>query len=118
MGAPPTPAGRQSGRRRSEVCATYMYHRSEYLFVGRVCTAHTRSVCRAGASTCTCTCTCHVSCRLRHMCIKEGRSLARTADGAVFAWGQGDDGCLDGCLGHGEDLSDQQCSSSCGPQPL
>ena len=35
--------------------------------------------------------------------LKEGRSLARTADGAVFAWGQGDDGCL----GHGEDLSDQ-----------
>ena len=30
-------------------------------------------------------------------------SLARTADGAAFAWGQGDDGCL----GHGEDLSNQ-----------
>ena len=30
-------------------------------------------------------------------------SLALTADGAVFAWGQGDYACL----GHGEDLSDQ-----------
>ena len=31
------------------------------------------------------------------------RSLALTADGAFFTWGKGDDGCL----GHGEDLSDQ-----------
>ena len=30
-------------------------------------------------------------------------SLARTADGAVFTWGQGERGCL----GHGEDLSNQ-----------
>ena len=30
-------------------------------------------------------------------------SLARTADGAVFTWGKGEDGCL----GHGEDLSNQ-----------
>ena len=30
-------------------------------------------------------------------------SLARTADGAVFTWGKGGDGCL----GHGEDLSNQ-----------
>ena len=30
-------------------------------------------------------------------------SLAVTADGAVFAWGKGEDGCL----GHGEDLSNQ-----------
>ena len=30
-------------------------------------------------------------------------SLARTADGALFAWGQGERGCL----GHGEDLSKQ-----------
>ena len=30
-------------------------------------------------------------------------SLAITADGAVFTWGKG----ADGCLGHGEDLSDQ-----------
>ena len=30
-------------------------------------------------------------------------SLATTADGAVFTWGTGEDGCL----GHGEDLSDQ-----------
>ena len=30
-------------------------------------------------------------------------SLALTADGAFFTWGKGDDGCL----GHGEDLSDQ-----------
>jgi len=30
-------------------------------------------------------------------------SLARTADGAVLTWGQGESGCL----GHGEDLSDQ-----------
>ena len=30
-------------------------------------------------------------------------SLARTADGAVFTWGKGETGCL----GHGEDLSDQ-----------
>jgi len=30
-------------------------------------------------------------------------SLARTTDGAVFAWGKGDTGCL----GHGEDLSNQ-----------
>jgi len=29
--------------------------------------------------------------------------LALTADGAVFTWGKGEDGCL----GHGEDLSDQ-----------
>ena len=31
-------------------------------------------------------------------------SLAITADGAVFTWGKGEDGCL----GHGEDLSNQQ----------
>ena len=37
------------------------------------------------------------------MCIKERHSLARTADGAVFAWGVGDDGFL----GHGEDLANQ-----------
>ena len=30
-------------------------------------------------------------------------SLATTADGAVFTWGKGDHGCL----GHGEDLSNQ-----------
>ena len=30
-------------------------------------------------------------------------SLALTADGAVFTWGHG----LHGCLGHGEDLSNQ-----------
>ena len=30
-------------------------------------------------------------------------SIARTADGALFAWGQGESGCL----GHGEDLSNQ-----------
>ena len=30
-------------------------------------------------------------------------SLAITADGAVFTWGKGEDGCL----GHGEDLSNQ-----------
>ena len=30
-------------------------------------------------------------------------SLARTADGAVLTWGRGNHGCL----GHGEDLSDQ-----------
>ena len=30
-------------------------------------------------------------------------SIAITADGAVFAWGQGEHGCL----GHGEDLSNQ-----------
>ena len=30
-------------------------------------------------------------------------SLALTADGAVFSWGQGEAGCL----GHGEDLSNQ-----------
>ena len=30
-------------------------------------------------------------------------SIALTADGAVFTWGQGERGCL----GHGEDLSDQ-----------
>jgi len=30
-------------------------------------------------------------------------SIARTADGAVFTWGRGNYGCL----GHGEDLSDQ-----------
>ena len=30
-------------------------------------------------------------------------SLARTADGAVFTWGEGESGCL----GHGEDLSNQ-----------
>ena len=30
-------------------------------------------------------------------------SLAITTDGAVFAWGKGEDGCL----GHGEDLSNQ-----------
>jgi len=33
----------------------------------------------------------------------ERHSLARTADGALFAWGQGDRGCL----GHGEDLSNK-----------
>ena len=31
-------------------------------------------------------------------------SLALIADGAVFTWGEG----KDGCLGHGEDLSDQR----------
>ena len=30
-------------------------------------------------------------------------SLAISADGAFLTWGQGEDGCL----GHGEDLSDQ-----------
>jgi len=30
-------------------------------------------------------------------------NLARTADGAVFTWGEG----RHGCLGHGEDLSNQ-----------
>ena len=30
-------------------------------------------------------------------------SLAITADGAAFTWGKGEDGCL----GHGEDLSNQ-----------
>ena len=30
-------------------------------------------------------------------------SFAITADGAVFTWGEGEDGCL----GHGEDLSNQ-----------
>ena len=30
-------------------------------------------------------------------------NLARTGDGAVFAWGKGEGGFL----GHGEDLSDQ-----------
>jgi len=30
-------------------------------------------------------------------------NIARTADGATFAWGKGEDGCL----GHGEDLSNQ-----------
>ena len=30
-------------------------------------------------------------------------SIAITADGAVFTWGEG----KDGCLGHGEDLSNQ-----------
>ena len=33
-------------------------------------------------------------------------SLALTADGAVFTWGKGDHGCL----GHGEDLSNQLLS--------
>ena len=33
----------------------------------------------------------------------ESHSLALTADGAVFAWGKGEDGCL----GQGEDLSNQ-----------
>ena len=33
----------------------------------------------------------------------EHHSIALTADGAVFTWGKG----ADGCLGHGEDLSDQ-----------
>ena len=33
----------------------------------------------------------------------EGHSLAFTADGAVFAWGKGETGCL----GHGEDLTRQ-----------
>ena len=32
-----------------------------------------------------------------------GHSLATTADGATFAWGKVESGCL----GHGEDLSDQ-----------
>ena len=32
-----------------------------------------------------------------------GHSFAITADGAVFAWGQGESGFL----GHGEDLSNQ-----------
>ena len=32
-----------------------------------------------------------------------GHNLASTADGAVFTWGKGESGCL----GHGEDLSDQ-----------
>jgi len=32
-----------------------------------------------------------------------GHSIARTADGAVFTWGVGESGCL----GHGEDLSNQ-----------
>ena len=30
-------------------------------------------------------------------------NIARTADGAVFTWGKGEDGCL----GHGDDLSNQ-----------
>jgi len=34
----------------------------------------------------------------------ESHSLALIADGAVFTWGEG----KDGCLGHGEDLSDQR----------
>ena len=34
----------------------------------------------------------------------ESHSLALIADGAVFTWGKG----KDGCLGHGEDLSDQR----------
>ena len=33
----------------------------------------------------------------------EDHNLALTADGAVFMWGKGEDGCL----GHGEDLSNQ-----------
>ena len=33
----------------------------------------------------------------------DAHSLAITADGAVFTWGKGEDGCL----GHGEDLSNQ-----------
>ena len=33
----------------------------------------------------------------------DDQSLAITADGAVFAWGEGERGCL----GHGEDLSNQ-----------
>ena len=33
----------------------------------------------------------------------EDHSLAITADGAVFTWGKGEDGCL----GHGEDLANQ-----------
>ena len=42
---------------------------------------------------------------LRVIAVSAGtsHSLATTADGAVFTWGQGGDGCL----GHGEDLSDQ-----------
>ena len=40
----------------------------------------------------------------RRRCVGWRRhSLALTADGAVFTWGKGDDGCL----GHGEDLSNQ-----------
>ena len=41
----------------------------------------------------------------RVVAVSAGRehSLATTADGAVFTWGKGE--C--GCLGHGEDLSDQ-----------
>ena len=37
------------------------------------------------------------------LCRLEAHSLAITADGAVFTWGKGDTGCL----GHGEDLSNQ-----------
>ena len=33
----------------------------------------------------------------------EDHSFAITADGAVFTWGKGEDGCL----GHGEDPSNQ-----------
>ena len=33
----------------------------------------------------------------------EEHGLALTADGAVFTWGEGEHGCL----GHGEDLSNQ-----------
>ena len=40
----------------------------------------------------------------RHRCVGGcDHSLARTDDGAVFTWGKGGDGCL----GHGEDLSNQ-----------
>ena len=41
----------------------------------------------------------------RVVALSAGRihSIARTADGAVWSWGKGE--C--GCLGHGEDLSDQ-----------
>ena len=41
--------------------------------------------------------------RVVAVCAGGWHSLAITADGAVFAWGQGDYGCL----GHGEDLSNQ-----------
>ena len=37
------------------------------------------------------------------MSVGEDHSLALTADGGVFTWGQGGLGCL----GHGEELSNQ-----------